>query len=208
MYVTGVSRPAALHVSWLPSSRLLRSASTVIAVAVLALTTGLSLPTHASCAAFSPAVAVAGAEVLFVGFATANRERGAYTKFSVEEVWKGPNLAPTVWVQGGQDQGPWPLNNFIAVASGNDVRFEVGERYLVAADAQTFRTHDCTAPQPFEPSLRQYAPVSIRGPTGEGLSGASAPPSLLLLNTVAILVIVGLALAGVLVGLRQYGKRI
>ncbi|MDP8930882.1 MAG: hypothetical protein M3O70_20505, partial [Actinomycetota bacterium] len=158
-------------------ARMLRATWAATALAVLALTAGASQPAQASCAAFSTAGAVAGAEVLFVGVATANREHAAYTKFRVEEVWKGPDLATRVWVQGGQDQGPWPLNNLVGVASSTDVRFKVGERYLVAADDETFKTHACSATQLFEPSLRQYAPASIRGPTPEGLPGADAPPS-------------------------------
>ncbi len=163
-------------------------------VAALFATTWVSPPAQASCAPFTIGEALARAEVLFVGVATANREHGSYTKFRVEEVWKGPDLAPGVWVQGGQDQGPWPFNNFAGVSSSNDIRFDVGERYLVATNAETFTTSVCSGTRGFEPSLREYAPSSVRGPTRGGLSGADAPPSLLLLNASAILASVGLGL--------------
>ncbi len=176
----------------------LRSTATLIAVAVLVLTTWALPSSLASCAPFSTAEAVARAEVLLVGVATANREQGAYTKFNVEEVWKGPDLAPKVWVQGGQDQPPWPFNHFIGVNSSNDVRFEVGERYLIAASAETFKTEACTATRTFDPRLREYAPSSIRGPNQQGLAGANAPPSILLLDVATMVALLGLALAAVL----------
>ncbi|MGI8574594.1 MAG: hypothetical protein ACR2MA_04460 [Egibacteraceae bacterium] len=44
--------------------------------------------------------------IVFTG--TVIDERVGYGLVEVEQIWQGPDLAPQVWVQGGQDQPPWP----------------------------------------------------------------------------------------------------
>ncbi|WP_167006494.1 hypothetical protein [Mumia sp. ZJ430] len=61
-------------------------------------------PAHAICAVNAPT----RAPVVFVGVA-AETERG-FTRLAVEEVWKGPDLAPEVWVLSGQEAPPWPFS--------------------------------------------------------------------------------------------------
>jgi len=106
--------------------------------------------------------------VVFVG--TAGSERRGYTRFAVEKVWAGPDLAPEVWVLSGQEQPAWPLSLFSAVGSSEDADFVSGERYIVGA-SRSFATNACSVAE-VNGSARHASP---REPVGDGASGADPP---------------------------------
>lgn len=125
-------------------------------------------PAYASCAADS---GPEGSPVVFVG--TAQEERRGFTRFEVEEVWAGPDLADEVWVLSGQEQPPFPLNMFSAVASSNDAEFLDGERYVVGASAD-FRTGACSVSEATA-DLDSLRPDDARDPVDGGSTGADPP---------------------------------
>lgn len=154
----------------MPLHRPVRTAGPVLAGAALAATALLAAPAPAlaDCAAdgFGPD----GRPVVFSGIVV--EDRGAYTRFSVDKVWEGPDLAGEVWVQGGQDQTWWPLNLFQQVASSVDAEFEVGEQYVVGAD-EDFTTNLCSVAAIDE----RPVPEDAREPVGNGSEGADVPMS-------------------------------
>lgn len=155
------------------------------AVLVLAPVVAATAPAYASCAAISPV----GSEIVFVG--TAEGDREGFTRFSVDQVWAGPALAPEIWVQSGQDQPPWPMDWFVGVASSIDIDFEEGQRYVVGA-SRDFRTTVCTsipASADRAPALR---PADPREPVAGGHTGAEPPMGTVaqVARTVGVLVLV------------------
>lgn len=129
--------------------------------------------------------------VVFIG--TVIEERVGYGRMEVEQVWQGPDLAPQVWVQGGQDQPPWPARFLIGVAGSGDIDFSLGDRYLVASDS-SFRTNDCIAQPMTEERLAQLAPSEIREPAPDGLRGADPPLTNLAASLRLAALVVGSAL--------------
>lgn len=123
---------------------------------------------YASCAAGS---GPEGSPVVFVG--TAQEERRGFTRFEVEEVWAGPDLAEQVWVLSGQEQPPFPLNMFSAVASSVDAEFVDGERYVVGATAD-FSTGACSISEATA-DLDSLRPDDTRSPVDGGSTGADPP---------------------------------
>jgi hypothetical protein len=110
--------------------------------------------------------------VIFVG--SAEEERRGFTRFSVDEVWNGPDLGPDVWVQSGQQQPPWPLNLVFGVSSSVDVQFRIGESYVVGA-SRDFHTSECSVQAlagEIDPGLR---PDNVRTPVSDGAEGADPP---------------------------------
>lgn len=140
-------------------------------VAVLCLlATGLSVvapPAEASCAEDA---GPSGSEVIFLG--TAQEERRGFTRFEVDEVWAGPDLAPEVWVLSGQRQPPWPLSAFSAVSSSVDAEFETGEEYVVGTNS-AFSTGACSVSGP--DASEALRPDEPRDPTESGARGADPP---------------------------------
>jgi hypothetical protein len=124
-------------------------------------------PAQASCAADS---GPAGAPVILSG--TAVEERRGFTRFQVDEVWAGPDLAPEVWVRSGQRQPPWPFYLFSGVASSVDADFVIGEAYVVGAGA-SFDTSACSIAIPAE--ARDLRPPDPRSPEAGGAAGADPP---------------------------------
>lgn len=122
-------------------------------------------PAAASCAEGS---GPDGSPVIFVG--TAGSERRGYTSFEVDEVRAGPDLAPEVWVQSGQQQPPWPLSWLSAVGSSGDADFIDGERYVVGA-SRSFVTDVCSIT---EADARTHS-TSAREPVEDGVKGADPP---------------------------------
>lgn len=106
--------------------------------------------------------------MIFLG--TAREERRGYTRFAVEEVWAGPDLAPEVWLLSGQEQPRWPLNLFLAVSSSADADFVDGEKYVVGA-SRSFSTSVCSTTEAgtIEP------PADVRAPVDDGSAGADPP---------------------------------
>lgn len=148
-----------------------RQVSTAATAAFLvALCTAGAPPSYASCASDS---GPSGAPVIFVG--TADAERRGFTRFSVSEVWAGPDLAHEVWVLSGQRQPRWPLNLLTSVGSSVDAEFVDGDRYVVGA-SQRFQTSACVIRElPSDRTRAPGRPASVREPTPDGSTGASPP---------------------------------
>lgn len=132
---------------------------------------GAVAPASASCAADA---GPPGSQIIFVG--TVEDQRGGYTRFSVAEVWVGPDLASEVWVLSGQEQPPFPLNLFSAVSSSVDADFVEGERYLVGA-SDDFSTNACTIQEMSTVTADLAPPDGVRQPTADGAEGADPPLS-------------------------------
>jgi hypothetical protein len=141
---------------------------TVVAALVAGVAGGLVLgapvAAQASCAEDS---GPAGSPVVFVG--TVEAERAGYTRLAVEEVRRGPDLAPEVWVRTGQEQPPWPLSLVSAVGSSVDAELEPGTRWVVGA-SRGFDTSACSVAE-----ARGTAEDGARGPVADGLEGADPP---------------------------------
>lgn len=125
-------------------------------------------PAYASCAQDSGPV---GSPVVFVG--TAQEERRGFTRFEVEEVWAGPDLAVEVWVLSGQEQPPFPLNMFSAVSGSTDAEFIDDERYVVGA-SDDFSTGACSVSEATA-DLDSLRPDGARSPVDGGSTGADPP---------------------------------
>ena len=109
-----------------------------------------------------------GSPVIFVG--TAETERRGYTRFSVDEVRVGPDLAPEVWVLSGQEQPQWPMNLLSAVGSSTDAHFIDGEKYVVGA-SRSFGTDACSIAE----ADGRTRSTSAREPVDDGAPGADPP---------------------------------
>ncbi len=75
----------------------------VVGCLVVLLALGGARMAQASCAGPFQAFA-RDANQLFLG--TVSAERRGYTQFTVEQVWRGPDLAPQVWLLSGTPQAP------------------------------------------------------------------------------------------------------
>jgi hypothetical protein len=109
-----------------------------------------------------------GAPVIFLG--SAESERRGYTRFAVEEVWAGPDLAPEVWVRSGQDQPPWPLSLLSAVSSSDDANF-VHEGWYVVGASRSFDTGACSVTEADAGTRHPGA----REPVDDGAEGVDPP---------------------------------
>ena len=128
----------------------------------------LLLPAPAAVASCADDSGPDGSPVIFVG--TAESERRGYTRFRVDEVWAGPDLAAEVWVLSGQEQPLWPLSLVSGVSSSIDTEFEDGERYVVGATT-SFRTGACSV-SGVEGTTK---PDDPRSPVADGATGADPP---------------------------------
>jgi hypothetical protein len=138
---------------------------TAVATAVAIMPLGAS-PAAASCA---EGAGPQGSAIVFTGTPTEGR-RG-FTRFTVQQVWSGPQLANEVWVQSGQQQPTWPMNLLSGVSSSTDMDFSVGTAYVVGASSD-FRTSACSAAAVVGgPTLTE----SPRIPARDGLEGADPP---------------------------------
>lgn len=165
---------------------------TGLAVVCLCLTIGLAVVpskrVDASCAAEFTDVA-ADADSLFVGKVEEARE--GFTRFQVEEVWRGPDLASEIWVQSGQEQPPWPISLFEGGASSVDANFVEGRRYVVGTYGD-FVTNSCLVQaMGDEAILADRKPADIREPIAQGSQGADQPVDRRLLTGGALAVLVG-----------------
>lgn len=146
----------------------LRAVAVVIFAGVTVFGDGMALPSRASCGSDS---GPQGSQVIFAG--SAQEERRGYTRFSVTEVWAGPDLAPEVWVQSGQEQPPWPFGLLQGVSSSGDVQFPIGAPYIVGA-THDFRTDACTV-EPAGPASDDLRPQQVRSPVADGRTGIDPP---------------------------------
>lgn len=154
---------------------------------VILVALALPAPARASCASDA---GPSGSDVVFLG--TASERRGGYTRFDVAEVWAGPDLAPSVWVQTGQDQPPWPMSWFVAVGSSVDIDPPEGKRLLVGADG-AFRTNACVVTDD-RARIEAQRPEGVRRPVAGGAEGADPPPNPLVQGGIAagaLLAVVG-----------------
>lgn len=140
---------------------------------------------HASCAEDA---GPAGSPVVLVG--TVEARRAGYTLLAVEEVRRGPDLAPEVWLRTGQEQPPWPLSLVSGVSSSVDADLEPGTRWVVGA-SRDFATGACSVAE-----ARGSVPAEgARGPVADGLEGAD-PPLPTWVPTAGALVVLGLGVVG------------
>jgi hypothetical protein len=142
------------------------SALLAASVAALALTFGwLSTPPPAAalCASpVAPAEALRQASVAFVGTVTAVTDGGYTATFTVEEIWKGPNLSEESTVYGGspsiEDSRTW----------------QSGQRYLVFPsvdrDGNLLDTA-CSPTGPYRSAYDALRPASAHAPQGPPTSG-------------------------------------
>jgi hypothetical protein len=130
--------------------------------------TGFILPVPPAMASCAEGSGPDGAPVIFVG--SAESERRGYTRFAVEEVRAGPDLAPEVWVRSGEDQPPWPLSLLSAVGSSDDANFVHGGRYVVGA-SRSFDTGACSVTEA-DAGTRQ---PGARQPVDDGAVGVGPP---------------------------------
>lgn len=144
------------------------------AVALAALATGalVTLLPAAAAASCADDTGPAGSPVVFVG--TAQEERRGFTRFAVEEVWAGPDLAGEVWVQSGQEQPPWPLSLLGEVSSSTDAEFRKGETYVVGA-SESFVTNACIARPLAEPLAAGPAEPAHPADPGDPADPAAEP---------------------------------
>lgn len=129
-------------------------------------------PSYASCAEDS---GPAGSPVIFVG--SVEQQRGGFTQLSVSQVLTGPDLAPEVWVQSGQEQPPWPASLLLAVGSSGDAELLPGHRYVVGA-SDSFRTDVCSVSESSsasDPAALGDRPATARAPVPNGAEGADPP---------------------------------
>lgn len=145
----------------------------------------------ASCAGEFVDVA-ADADSLFVG--TVEETGDGFTRFQVEEVWRGPDLAPETWVQTGQEQPPWPLSLFESAASSTDADLAVGRRYVVGTYGD-FVTNSClVAEMGNAAEFGDLKPANVREPVAQAPQGADPPvDGRLLMGGVVVVVVSGLA---------------
>ena len=156
-------------------------------------------PAAASCAA-EPSLSAAASRHAFVGRVT--QIRGGVARIAVDSVWRGPDLAPVVWVQGGQAQPPFPVSLFMSAASSVDVHWSPGQVVLVGADAPDLRTNACLTTTMAAEDLADLAPPDARPPVAGGLDGAG-PPVDPLPWALAAIVVLAVAVAGLAVHLRR-----
>lgn len=157
--------------------------------ALVAILTGVMLlwPTAAAASCAGPSrQLVAQSPIAFVGTVTA--VDGGYARLDVDTVARGPDLAPSVWVQTGQQPS----------------LFNVGSRYAVGG-YDDFRTNECLVYETNTTTVAGVAPGQHRQPGANGLTGAdvatSGPPGLLVAG-----VIVG-AVTALVLGVRRRSRR-
>lgn len=101
--------------------------------------------------------AVKDADIVFVGTVTSVANAGRWAMVTVEEVWKGPDLAPIVEVRGG------PEGN---TATSVDRSFTAGTRYLFLPFIAEGVLQDsaCSSTAEFTADLVRLRPATARPP--------------------------------------------
>lgn len=135
-------------------------------ISVVAL--GAPLPAAAATAACASGAeledAVAAAPISFVGTVTGEDPKAGMVLVSVDEVWSGGELAPTVSVM---NLGPAPEAGPITM----------GERYLFIPDfpAEPF-SMTCTPPVPMSDEVEALRPEGAVGTPGSAAEAPAEPP--------------------------------
>ena len=144
-----------------------RSAVRLMATALIAAAgacVSLGSPAAAACARLSPAEAMPGAPVVFVGTVTAVDAGGAAT-YHVEEIWKGANVSDPVTV--------YPVINPALELQAGPSR-AVGTRYLVFPTVDpdgNLRDVDCSPTSVYDPAFDALRPAGAHAPQGPPTSG-------------------------------------
>lgn len=134
------------------------------------LVAAMAMPAQASCAAEAED-AIAEQETVFLGTAVEQTDR--YARVEVEAVWRGTDLAPTVWLQtSAADPPPWPASLVLRAATSVDAELVPGARYVIAAVDDGFQTNDCLVTDASASVLERLAPQDTRQPTAAGATGA------------------------------------
>ena len=137
------------------------------------------------------------ADSVFLGTVTSLSNGNSWATVAVEEVWKGPDLAPTVEVRGAIE----------GMTTSADRMYAAGRSYLfvvLIADGQ-LTDNACSATREFTGELTALRPASARPPvsaTPEPDAAASFDPSSLLLPG-ALIVAAGVVVFGAALALRR-----
>lgn len=147
---------------------------TVLPLMAVLLAVVMASPANASCAA-EPEELIASKETVFV--ATVLEQNDRYARVQVEEIWRGPALAPSVWLRTAADEAPWwPLSLVSRSQTSVDAQLVPGARYVIATEG-AFRTNTCLVAEASEPFVERLAPDATRAPVAFGDTGAE--PSVL-----------------------------
>lgn len=115
-----------------------------------------------------PEEAIPDAETVFLG--TVVEQRARHARVEVDEVWRGPDLAPSVWVKTARGGDLGPLGRFFRSSPG-DAQLAPGRRYIIASDERELHTDVCLVAQASEPLVERLAPESTREPLATGATG-------------------------------------
>lgn len=139
-----------------------------------------TFPAEGSCAA-EPEDLIGGQETVFVG--TVAEVSQGRARVDVEEVWRGPDLAPSVWVETGPSAP--------ATSTSVDAELVPGMAYIIATSDDGFRTNSCLVIEASQGVTDRLAPADTREPTATGSAGAAPHSS----NGTAIAVAIAVVLA-------------
>ena len=157
-------------------------------VLLLGIVLGVAGPAAASCAGPASATLVQ-ADRVFLG--TVVEQRPGFDRFAVEEVWRGPDLAPQIWVQTGQRQPLWPWQG--RAMGSNDAELSDGVRYVVGLYGG-FSTNTCAVQAASAVDLTALRPADAREPLASGAIGAEPARRWWVLPGAGLLVACGAAL--------------
>jgi hypothetical protein len=167
---------------------------TVVGFLVVLLALGGGEMAQASCAGPFKSAA-RDANQVFLG--TVSAERRGYTQFMVEQVWRGPDLAPQVWLLSGTPQAPWPINLVLRTASPGDADLVAGRRYVVATEGgDRFHTNACIVQEADQRLIAALAPEDPREPVSSGATGTRPPLSNVVLSLSTLVGLAGLFVLG------------
>lgn len=128
-----------------------------------------AIPAHASCAAEAED-AIADQEIVFVAVAIEQTDRHA--RVEVVEIWRGPDLAPTVWLQTtAAELPPWPQRLTQQAATSVDASLIPGTRYLIGTVDGSFRTNTCLVTEASDALVERLKPQITRQPDDAGATG-------------------------------------
>jgi hypothetical protein len=145
---------------------------------------------------------IQAAALVFVGtvLSTSDDDRMAYVR--VESIWKGPEVAEFVRVNGSPVSG--------AAATSVDRHYQAGTRYLFilySAD-QPLQDNDCTGTQPYTSALAALKPSDARPPITVGYPTDPMPnrnQTELVIGTILLVVLV--ITAGAVIATRALRSR-
>jgi hypothetical protein len=167
--------------------------------ALLALLLATAAPTLASCIMPPPIEeAIRDADLVFVGTVTSVANRDRWATVAVQEVWKGPDMAPVVEIRGGPDGN---------AASSVDRTFMAGTRYLflpfIAEGA--LQESACSSTTEFTADLARLRPATAHPPIAPAPDPETATPfdPASLLVPAALVVGAGLLVFGAALALRR-----